>query len=103
MERDEFLNLLEDLHAHRIEGFRFAIDGYNHYGNCICHYVYDEFPMLKKRAVAGIKIELAKGESALFHGSVNPNEKLFHFKGEGKKSLSYLCPKIKILEIIQIS
>ena len=100
MEKEEYLRLLDDLHAHRIEGFRFAIEGYNHYGNCVCHYVYDEFPLLKKRAVKGIKVELAKDEFALFYGKVNPYEKLFHIKGQGRLSLSYLYPKIKILEII---
>ena len=102
MEQEEYAKLLDDLREHRIEGFRFAVEGYGHYSSCTCRYVYDEFPLLKKRAVSGIKFTLSNCEYCMFHGPINENEKIFHIAGEGRLSFKYLRPRIKILEIYPV-
>ena len=99
MEEKEFLKLLDDLNNHLIDGFAFSIEGYGHYRHCEIAYVYDEYPMFHKKVASSIRVLLAKNEYCLFYGPINLQEKIFHIKGEGKKSLKYMIPRINLIEI----
>ena len=100
MQRPDYRSLIDRLNAHEIEGFRFSVQGYGHYRNCVLAIAYDEFPQFGKRVPYGVKATLAKGESATFYGKFNEGEKIFHLAGLGRKTLYDVWDRVEILEII---
>ena len=102
MEQELYRKLIDDVNAHRIEGFVFSIQDYNHYKRCVCHYVYEDIPALQKRATTGIEFALANNEKCIFCGPINEGIKFFRIKGENKLSLSAIYPRMNLIEIIPL-
>ncbi len=97
---DDFLLAMKE---HRIDGIVFDIEGYAHYHDCRIAYVYEDYPLLGKRSVNGVEAVLSRNEKARFYGAINPDEKLFHIKGQGKQSLRFLWKKVRIKEILPVA
>ena len=96
---NDYRALIDALNAHEIDGFRFKVRGYGHYRDCTLAYMYDEIPLLNKKAVRCIKLHMARNEECLYYGTYNESIKVFHLSGQGKKTLLDIWPMVEVLEI----
>lgn len=92
-----YQEIVDGLNDGSIKKVCFAVENYGHYSDCVA----EGFPAdCRQNAEVVFRLTPDGNETCVFCRRVNPDEKIFVFKGKGKYSLRQIWNKIVVKSVV---